>query len=188
MNLLISSFLLLSAIARIQAREGERARKLKSSSTSTLYAHLSPYPDYTGNLVVSGSVRVSFNSMPATELTYNFDIEGSESNCDGCGTHIHVGTTCDTDDDVGPHYFNIDLVDDQWTTEGGAVYNTDETGKGMGMFTVDNGYNVADNEGHTVVIHAQSGMRIGCGVLSSTAPKSPKVPKTTKAPKSSKSS
>lgn len=58
------------------------------------------------------------------------------------------------------------MVPDPWVTEFGSVYNSDEDGEAKDEFTVDSGYGYEENNGHAVVVHAQDGSRVGCGVLS----------------------
>jgi Cu/Zn superoxide dismutase len=119
-----------------------------------------PYPGYTGTLSTSGSVMVTFIGGK-THFSYN--LEGLEPKCVDCGVHIHEGTTCDDADAVGGHYFR---VDDPWTTEGGAVYNSDGNGEAEGSYSVMSGYDTStDNVGHAVVIHSQDGARVSCGIL-----------------------
>ena len=121
------------------------------------------YPGYTGPIDVSGSVTVSF---PRTgSLQFAFELDGLEENCVDCGIHIHTGTTCSVASEVGGHYFREGTVD-PWTTAGGAVYNSDGNGEAMGVFSVTSGFDTyEENLGHAVVIHAQDGTRLACGIL-----------------------
>ena len=99
-------------------------------------------------------------------MTFKFDLKGVETNCVNCGIHIHTGTSCDTADVVGGHYWDSGKTEDQWVTAYGAVYNSDASGKDKDAFDLTNGYDIDGNDGHAVVIHAQDGSRVGCGVLS----------------------
>ena len=127
-----------------------------------LYACMDTYPGYTGDLKVGGSqVAVKFDDL---EIDFHFDLNGVEQNCSNCGIHIHQGITCDSADEVGGHYWNTGA--DPWTTPG-AVYDSDRNGRAKSKFDINSGYNIDQNDGHAVVIHAQDGsIRIGCGVLS----------------------
>ena len=142
------------------------------SKSKKLKASLGSYPGYTGDLNVLGDINVSFNRAGA--LTFKFDIAGVEPSCVDCGVHIHSGTTCTTADEVGGHYWNDSLVPDPWVSSFGSVYNSNGDGVAAGEFAVDSGYGFEDNDGHAVVVHAQSGMRVGCGVLTSKSSKSGK--------------
>lgn len=95
-------------------------------------------------------------------------VQGAESECAGCGIHIHTGTTCTDASLVGGHYWNANKTTDLWTAAGGAVYSTNIQGASRFEFPLTNGYSKDDNVDHAVVIHAQSGERIGCGTLSSS--------------------
>ena len=143
-----------------------------SKGGSKLQGSLGAYPEYTGDLDVSGKVKVSFDEADC--LTLKLDLEGVEPNCVDCGIHIHSGTTCATADDVGGHYWDDASVEDPWVTAYGSVYNSDDEGCAKSKFTVDSGFGFEDNNGHAVVVHAQDGARIGCGVLSVKSSKSGK--------------
>jgi len=120
------------------------------------------YPDYTGDIQPSGRISVTFPSVDMLKLTYN--IHGLEVDCTNCGVHIHTGTTCDVADEVGGHYYSIDV--DPWTTDGGAIYNATGYGAAKGSFSVSTGYDTYnENLGHAVVIHGQNGTRLSCGIL-----------------------
>ena len=119
-----------------------------------------------------GDIIVSFDT--AGYLTFKFDIAGVEPNCVDCGVHIHTGTTCDTADEVGGHYWDDTTVPDPWVTEFGSVYSSNDNGVAEGEFTVDSGFNSEENDRHAVVVHAQDGSRVGCGVLKSKSSKSGK--------------
>jgi len=122
------------------------------------------YPGYTGNIDASQSkITVTFEDE-IMSLKYN--LKGVEENCIDCGIHIHAGTTCDDADLVEGHYWDAAKTEDLWTTAGGAVYNSDAGGNTKDHFHLTNGYDVDGNNGHAVVIHAQDGSRVACGVLS----------------------
>ncbi|MFN5999112.1 MAG: superoxide dismutase family protein [Paracoccaceae bacterium] len=120
------------------------------------------YPGYTGDVSPSGSVIVTF--LPQRKIQFNYNLQGLESNCIDCGIHIHEGTTCDDADEVGGHYYSVEV--DPWTTEGGAVYKSDVNGQATAHFTLTSGYDTYnENVGHAVVIHSQNGTRLSCGIL-----------------------
>lgn len=120
------------------------------------------YPGYTGDVSPSGSVMATF--LPQRKIQFEYNLQGLESNCVDCGIHIHEGTTCDDADEVGGHYYSVEV--DPWTTEGGAIYNSDVNGEATGRFTLTSGYDTYNvNVGHAVVIHSQNGTRLSCGIL-----------------------
>ena len=57
------------------------------------------------------------------------------------------------------------MIEDRWFPSFGAVYNSRKNGKAKGAFKLDNGYTFDENEGRAVVLHAQNGTKIACGVL-----------------------
>ena len=100
------------------------------------------------------------------KMLFRFHSFGAEASCANCGVHIHSGMTCGDPDLVGGHYWDAGAVEDPWTTDGGSVYNTDAKGNGNSKFELDSGIDFEGNLGHAVVVHAQDGTRIACGVLS----------------------
>lgn len=129
---------------------------------------LSKYPDYDGDIDISdgSAVTVRFAKLDSNEMVFKFLVKNAEADCVNCGVHIHSGTTCDNHDDVGGHYWNDDIVEDPWTTDNGAVYNTNYEGMTHATNILNSGHHLKENLGHAVVVHAQDGTRIGCGVLS----------------------
>lgn len=128
-----------------------------------LAAEMDMYPGYTGSHVVTGDVRVTYRKDSTFNFRYN--LEGLEADCKGCGIHIHAGTSCDSHELVKGHGWNSEVVQDLWTADGGATYDSDAEGNAEGYFNLYNGYSFGKNVGHAVVVHAQSGERVSCGVL-----------------------
>mmetsp|Transcript_13136 Transcript_13136/g.15441 ORF Transcript_13136/g.15441 Transcript_13136/m.15441 type:complete len:307 (+) Transcript_13136:222-1142(+) len=150
---------------------------------ATLSACFDKYPGYAGNIDASGGskVQIRFNELFPGLMLVKFRGKGIERNCVNCGVHIHSGTSCADHDLVGGHYWDtLQTTNDPWTTESGAVYNTDSEGMSNDDYVQEFGYDLDGNLGHAVVVHAQDGKRIGCGVLSKSkeAAKSCKAKKT----------
>lgn len=134
------------------------------NDSMVLKATIGVYPEYTPGLEVSGSVVVSYRADSTFEFMY--DLEGVDPACaEGCGIHIHAGTSCETADQVLGHGWNSEVVQDLWTTSGGAVYVANDNGKAEGFFNLHNGFSFGKNQGHAVVVHTADGSRVGCGVL-----------------------
>jgi hypothetical protein len=169
------AFLMFSSIA--QAAKSPKAAWTKASKSmkaddviNTLSACIDRYPGYLGPLDLSGSsVTITFTEGDSGEdmMLFEHNLMGAEASCDGCGIHIHTGTTCDNAALVLGHYWDKEKTDDLWTSAGGAVYNSSPSGESVGSFMLTNGYGVEDNAGHAVVVHDSDGARYGCGVLSS---------------------
>jgi len=135
------------------------------SVTKKLSACIASYPGYEGTLMPKGVVTVTYKSLTTTDFQVRFRLQGLESNCVDCGISIHAGKSCDDVDGPRGHYWNPS-IDDPWFASFGAVYNTKENGNtGKGMFPLSNGYSVSKNAGHAIVVHAQDGSRVGCGIL-----------------------
>merc|ERR1712151_126322 len=111
----------------------------------------------------SGTVTVAFHDDETFRFSY--DVEGLEANCVDCGIHIHMGTSCETHELVEGHGWNSVVVQDLWTTAGGATYATDSEGAAEGYFEIYNGYGYEENLNHAVVIHDSTGVRVACGLL-----------------------
>ena len=85
------------------------------------------------------------------------------------GVHIHEGTSCESHDIVGGHYYGGES--DPWTAVTNAMmpYSLDGSVTYEYMFTPEEvaeyGYNNGGTVGHVVVVHDATGSRIGCGEL-----------------------
>merc|ERR1719506_3380529 len=86
---------------------------------------LGVYPDYAGELVVTGEVNAYLAKSGNAYLTYQ--LAGLEDACkstpegvgNACGIHIHEGKTCDDASAVGGHYYDTDSLDaDPWAPVG----------------------------------------------------------------------
>jgi len=132
---------------------------------NTLTADVGKYPVYAGSKDFDPSGTISITYGIDGTFTYSFDLEGLESNCKGCGIHVHSGVSCETHELVKGHGWNIEYVRDLWTAAGGAVYGTDSQGYAYDSFKLFNGFDIFSNMNHAVVVHAQDGARLGCGVL-----------------------
>lgn len=127
-----------------------------------LIANLGSYPGYDGNLKVFGHAVTEFHDDKSFRFEYH--MHGTEKHCDNCAITINEGFSCDSDEKVGGPYYNENLVQDLWTTEGGAVYNNFHS-EPTGWFEMYNGYGFEENYHHPVVVYAQDGTKIACGVL-----------------------
>ena len=101
-----------------------------ASGISTYRATIAALPNATVPNV-SGTV-VAFQD--GTAIGYGGFLEGLESDlyastCDamnGCGVHVHEGTSCESTDTQGPHYYNTTALDvDPWLE---AKYSSDANG------------------------------------------------------------
>jgi len=127
------------------------------------------YPGYTGDLAPIGTVKVlpSSNNVAGTQnFTWTF-YSGLDSACtegagdfitEGCGIHVHEGTSCSTD--VDSNYYNKDILsDDPWL----AVKYVVGAGRPDGSVQVNTGFALSDLDGHVVVVHAKDGSQVACG-------------------------
>jgi len=135
-----------------------------------------PYPDYTGSLKVTGSVGIvgSSGTDSSAKQTLAWDLAGLDTACtagaadsikNGCGIHVHTGTSCDQASAVGGHYYSEALAEDPWLP---VVYEAAADGKskqGTGVPVVT-GLSSADIIGRVMVVHRLAdGARIACGVI-----------------------
>jgi len=125
-------------------------------------ASMSVYPDYEGNLKITGSVVVEEESANSTTLIIMYALSNLETSAVG-GMHIHTGTTCAIADLVGGHYYNDSLAIDPWTT----VWSSDSSGDASGVLNVTADTFITDNYGRAFVVHDSSGTRAACGLIGS---------------------
>jgi hypothetical protein len=136
---------------------------------SAISGNFAVYPEYDGDLdEVSGVVNLDYLAG-GSSVTFTYDLQGVDPDCaDGpdsdtansCGIHFHAGTSCETVDEVGGHYWNSNaLEEDPFTYD---TYYTDA----RGSVTVTYGYDALETEGRTFVLHDKSGTRIVCEVIS----------------------
>lgn len=148
-----------------------------SISVVKLVAYMDQYPG-TSTPPPEGSVLMYFydNGDITIELYANKLTKGcnadANTNKNGCGVHIHAGTSCDVDA-LGHYYRSSTMAEDPWAN---VRYDSDVLGmstsrtmdgskKGHMVMYGGNGYDAFTNKGHTVVVHDAEGNRIGCGLL-----------------------
>jgi len=137
---------------------------------------LHPYPGYSGLLKVSGSIMlsgVSGNDQTAMQRL-KWTLEGADAECkspsdigkakNGCGIHVHAGTSCDQADAVGGHYYNDILTKDPWLSVGYTVQHDGKSTVGEGL-DVLTGLSQGDITGRVMVVHSKTGERIACGLI-----------------------
>jgi len=151
------------AVGTVSVSDVEAGGILLEASLSGLeqgrVANLGLYPDYDGDISVSGIVSVT-DSEEGIQLEGS--LSGLERNSHLGGIHIHSGMSCDSSEDVGGHYFE-GMDSDPWTT----TYTPDDYGVSqvsfeMEDFSLHGDYPVS---GRAVVIHAVDGTRVACGLL-----------------------
>ncbi|KAG7368154.1 hypothetical protein IV203_030897 [Nitzschia inconspicua] len=85
----------------------------------------------------------------------------------GCGTHIHNGTGCETTEGQGGHYYDSgELSVDPWLVE--SYYTTDSSGSGAFVGCVLTGSGATKYENRPFVVHGTDGSRLSCGILNRT--------------------
>jgi hypothetical protein len=112
---------------------------------------------FTDGTVVTGAGKVSGLSADVTDC----------SATNGCGAHVHSGTSCDSTSGQGGHHYNTE--EDPWTTTG--YTSTDSDGDARFVFSVDS--EGVDIDGRTFVIHMDDGTRASCGLISSAPTPAP---------------
>ena len=133
-------------------------------------ACITSFSGYSGNLHAYGDVMVSYFGTETiyTKSYLEFDMTGLESNCTDCKLAIHEGKSCETEMDIGGEFWNSLTVLDPWLTAHVGKYNSNQNGRAMGAFSLDNGYTKSENLGRAVIFYAQDNItKIGCGLLQS---------------------
>merc|ERR1712176_1142378 len=151
-----------------------------TGSSSDVYVNsFSRYPGYTGTLTVAGTMTIT--GVTGTDTTakqqLQWSLTGLDTACvanaadsvtNGCGIHVHTGTSCDA---AGGHYYSATLAadpsaEDPWKP---IVYVATSNGSsseaGVEVIT---GLSNGDITGRVTVVHElASGGRIACGVIES---------------------
>jgi hypothetical protein len=126
-----------------------------------------PYPGYEGDLIVGGHV-FAFPSYGGKGVRIVWSLSGTDPDCtagaadnitNGCGIHIHVGMTCESD--TGPHYFETDP--DPWLPV--KYISHGPSAESVGMFNADSNVLFDTNEGRAMVVHDMTGARVACALL-----------------------
>jgi Cu/Zn superoxide dismutase len=132
-------------------------------------ANFASYPGYTGNLTVAGKVDIASSGVVSQVLTW--DLTGVDTNCtygagddvpNGCGIHVHSGSTCAMAADVGGHLYSPSLASDPWAD---IVYVANSSRASMGAVEVVTGLTLADQVGKAFVVHELTGARVACSIV-----------------------
>lgn len=135
-----------------------------------IIANIAPYPGYEGDIKPFGQVKLNGD---ATTVKLGFLMGDMEKDATG-GIHIHTGTSCETAEAVGGHYWNEELLpnaeDDPWNP---MQWDSSSPGFGFanGEVVIENNQAYGYNEmvGRAVVVHDSAGNRIACTVLAAEA-------------------
>jgi len=128
----------------------------------------SNYPGYSGNLSVTGTVTM----LGDVNQSLMWDLKGLDTACvsraadgvkNGCGIHVHTGSSCATHAGVGGHYWSPSSDPDPWAS---VVYVSDSAGASRGSATLETGLTASALAGRVFVVHElDSGARVACGKL-----------------------
>merc|ERR1712008_132082 len=130
---------------------------------NALLATVGPYPGQESKITPTGTVRAY--AFEDGVMMVHASLSNLESECINCGIHFHKGLSCEDETLVGGHHWKLaSIPSDPWGTEK-ATYTSDKSGKAERYYYVYNGFDFEDNMDHAVVVHAQDGSRIGCGLL-----------------------
>jgi len=96
------------------------------------------------------------------------DVGGLNCQADnGCGVHIHYGSSCADPAALGKHLFNTVANANPWAYVG--YDQTNSNGDGQFASCVSTGIDLASDPdqlvGHVFVVHADDGSRVSCGVI-----------------------
>ena len=86
----------------------------------------------------------------------------------GCGAHIHSGSSCDDVETQGGHYYDTDLPVDPWLLE--SYYSTDAYGTAFLIGCTITGEYTTDYTTHPFIVHGTDGGRVMCGLLGDENP------------------
>ncbi len=102
---------------------------------------------------------------PDNEFTFQFDLQGLPSSCDGCRIQVNSGMTCDLPE-IRFWDRSVEGAVNPWRPEWGAVYHSNQNGQARGYFSMFDGFRYDDHKSRTVVVFDRDkSTRIGCGVI-----------------------
>jgi len=153
------------ACAKLQYEE------LSEDEVMTHETEFEKYPGSDTSHEVKGQVSIHQLANKGQVLKYR--LEGLDPTClstfpvtaaNGCGLHIHAGTTCEA---AAGHHYDPNLPDDPWKK---IRYTADNAGKGAGSTVgVVTNLSPTDIHGRALVVHDSTGGRIACTLIQGTA-------------------
>lgn len=115
---------------------------------------------------VSGKVTIFVSSTglqgvgSATGLETNVGANASDCNVkNGCGVHVHNGTSCDNPTSQGDHFFTKEP--DPWSS----IRYSSSSAVGDASFEFDVATSATSVSGKPFIIHNKAGGRVACGIL-----------------------
>ena len=106
----------------------------------------------------------------------NTTLGGTDCNFpNGCGVHVHNGTSCTDKTTQGGHFYGDDVEMDPWLYT--MYYSTNEDGEAYYTGCVETG--ISDDTEFSerpFIVHSNNGSRVSCGLLQTTAGGSPTAP------------
>ena len=130
---------------------------------------LTPYPGYTGELMVDGIASMIQPQQAGAPLTMSYQLKGLDPRCaqpwmateamNACGVHIHEGYSCE---EAGGHLYNG--ASDPWTSisatasEHGRADTPAQVVPPLGLST-------SELVGRAFVVHDFEGKRVACGLV-----------------------
>jgi len=152
-----------------------------ASGTAAKIAKFSRYPGYSGNFSVEGTMTIDgiLDANSTAGQILKWSLTGLDTACvanapsnvkNGCGIHIHTGTSCASADDVGGHYYNnASLSEDPWLPVVYVAASDGSSDRSVGVEVIT-GLSIADIKDRVMVVHQlESGARIACGVIEEEA-------------------
>lgn len=113
---------------------------------------------------MEGSAVLDFR---ATSVHIAYSLINVEPTCsqpgpanNSCGIHIHQGTSCESRETAGKHFFST--PEDPW----GMIHYTANGSVAAGAVSVEYGYGFEDSKGRVLVVHNYGGAMVLCGLIS----------------------
>ena len=105
--------------------------------------------------------------LPKNVVSFLVPDNGGSDTCNvvnGCGTHIHSGTSCATVDEQGGHYYNMDTVSvDPWLLE--SYHTTSPEGAAALIGCTITGTDAGHYSSRPFIVHDTDGSRVLCGLI-----------------------
>lgn len=137
----------------------------------SLTASMGIYPDASTTAAPGGILHLTFDETSG-DITIYMEMQGLEADCstsnqsdpNACGIRVHEGQVCTNRDAIGNALWQPTSQPSPWLN---VRYNSNNRGSAKMILLLPrgNGFDVAENAGHALVVYGTQGQALSCGIL-----------------------